>query len=238
MSNPTGAVKQVLTAARLGPSSTFPVPVSQIRAVTPLVAEKGFAPMRVLADSVLQQTVRLAVEAALAPVEARLDSHDRQFGEQDQQMKEVQDTIWVSEHHIVSGRVLALVVLKRALQTQVLLQSSYDQLVVRVKRRPVPKFPLKLPKSASPAENTSFKTFRLDTNTANMIAAAEALATRPPDLVRHRNRFAHPSLGPATLKNTVKRGLLVAGLEADEAETAAEEAKQVYLQEARISEDA
>ncbi|BGO94879.1 hypothetical protein NBRC10512_007166 [Rhodotorula toruloides] len=245
--NPTSAVKPVWAAARLAHFSTFPFPVRQIRTVTPLCAKKGFAvhtkePIHVMGRADLQRTVRLAVETAFAPVEARLqarlDSHDRQLEEQDQQMKEVQDAIWMPEHYLVSGKVLALVVLKRALKTEVLLQSSYDQLVKRVKRRPLTKFPLKLPKSASPAENTRFKTFRLGVDTANMIAAAEALATRPPGLSRCSNRFAHLLLGPATLKATVKRGLLAAGLVADKAETAAEEAKQVYLQEARISEDA
>ncbi|BGP10746.1 hypothetical protein JCM10049v2_006638 [Rhodotorula toruloides] len=244
--NPTSAVKPVWAAARLAHFSTFPFPVRQIRTVTPLCAKKGFAvhtkePIHVMGRADLQRTVRLAVEAAFAPVEARLqarlDSHDRQLEEQDQQMKEVQDAIWMPEHHIVSGKVLALVVLKRALKTEVLLQSSYDQLVKRVKRRPVEKFPLKLPKSASPAENTRFKTFRLGEDIAIIIAAAEGLAARPPGLTRRHNHFAHPLLGPATLKATVRRGLLAAGLAADEAETAAEEAKQVYLQEARISED-
>lgn len=169
--NPTSAVKPVWAAARLAHFSTFPFPVRQIRTVTPLCAKKGFAvhtkePIHVMGRADLQRTVRLAVEAAFAPVEARLqarlDSHDRQLEEQDQQMKEVQDAIWMPEHHIVSGKgqfaclafacsfslsrdlsppslaVLALVVLKRALKTEVLLQSSYDQLVKRVKRRTCP----------------------------------------------------------------------------------------------------
>ncbi|GEM10908.1 37S ribosomal protein s24 [Rhodotorula toruloides] len=202
--------------------------------------------MHVLAEPVLQRIVRLAVEAAVAPLEARiqlrLDSHDTQFEEHDQQLKEMQAAI-------------SLVILKRALEATKLSQSTYTKLVDRVKRRafppsvpartfqeadlrfasqgPVTKFPSRLPNSASPTGFSSLKTFRLDADNAYVIAATEALATRPPGLAHRRNCFAYPPSQPATLRSTAKRGLLAARLDADEGETAAEDARRLYSQETR-----
>lgn len=77
-----------------------------------MATKQGFSvettqPTAVMAEPALQRAMRLAVDAAVAPNKALQEQMRTQQTKQDtmqEQLREMQDTVWLSEHHVVSGR--------------------------------------------------------------------------------------------------------------------------------------
>ncbi|BGP02827.1 hypothetical protein JCM10021v2_006547 [Rhodotorula toruloides] len=102
---------------------------------------------------------------------ARLEAQIDDAGERLLRIQEVCQSCELRELHLASSRVLALLVLKQALEAQKLSQSSYEYLAEQVDKRPVQRFPTKLPPSASSAEMKDFQLFCSKPRTAKLIAA-------------------------------------------------------------------
>lgn len=77
-----------------------------------MAAKQGFSvettqPTVVLSEPALQRAMRLAVDAAVAPIKALQEQMRTQQTKQDtmqEEVRQIQDAISLSEHHLVSGR--------------------------------------------------------------------------------------------------------------------------------------
>ncbi|KAK4329947.1 hypothetical protein RTBOTA2_005900 [Rhodotorula toruloides] len=177
----------------------------------------------------LERIIRLAVDEALGPMLARLEAQIDDAGERLLRIQEVCQSCELRELHLASSRVLALLVLKQALEAQKLSQSSYEYLAEQVDKRPVQRFPTKLPPSASSAEMKDFQLFCSKPRTAKLIAAVQALASEADGFAWRPYLSARPSFHSVILRMTVRRSLRAAGLGTEQARAVAREAETVYL---------